>query len=163
MATNELFIEPDEYEVGRLGSSQMGTGSINSQHCILTNKRLYHKGVSFASGAGGLQNGENIINVEEITCSGYYIVRHVLFMILGVFFIAIMGIVGIVNETMGLALVGLLIGGLFILIYFVKQQRVFKVFFGGGMLAFEVRGCNEQSLKDFNRQIQQAAGFAKHN
>ena len=154
------FIEADEYEVGRLASSTFGGTGINSQHCVLSNKRLYHKGVTLAAGGAGLQNGENIVNVADITCSGYYIVRHIILLVMGVLMALVLAIAGITSEVTALTIAGLIIGGIFVLLYFTKQQRIFKVCFGGGMLAFEVKGCSEQSLQTFNRLIQQVN--AKH-
>lgn len=165
MVANELFIESDEVLVSELkvANINVAAGTLGKQYCVLSNKRLYHKGGTYVNGTqGGVQNGENTVDLREVTCSGYYIIRHYLLLVFGILFLLGCAVGGIVAKVPALIAVGAVLFIIFLIAFRVKQIRVVKVYFGGGCVAFQAWSASEEALHNFNREIQRAAGLSKN-
>jgi len=161
MASNPMFLEQDEFLVAELNAASVKAGSAGVQTCLLSNKRLYQKGASIGDNGRGVQNGENIVDLRTVSDSGYFIVRHYILLVLGVLCFLIFAVLAITSEEMALIIPGIILFVILLIAFRVKQLRVIKVFFPGGCLAFSVLSANEETLIQFNRQIQLAAARAK--
>lgn len=163
MVNNPMFLEQDEFLVAELNAASVSAkgGTAGVQTCLISNKRLYQKGASIGDNGRGVQNGENIVDLRTVSNSGYFIVRHYALLVLGILSLIGFLIAGITTEEMALVIPGIILFVILLIAFRVKQLRVIKVFFPGGCLAFSVLSAKEDTLIQFNRQIQLAAARAK--
>lgn len=168
MTNKELFFDPNEVEVARLQSGMITTENLSRDFCVVSDKRLYHNGKTVTLGVGGgTAHSESVINLKDITKTGFLTAHIFAYLFLGLSFI-----IGAISMAAALEIemeapedflilgIGIL-GLIFTILFFKNPRKVFGVYFGGGSLFFQVKGRSVKELQAFQRALQLAMEKAK--
>lgn len=143
-SAKELYLEADEQEVYSMTSGSAGLNvSPKKEYCSISNKRLYHKGVSLDLGGGMRDTREDVIELDKISGTA----------------IGTRGNVGLLIVGILTAIV--LVGIVLIAMYFVTRVRYIKVNYGGGCTIMEYRWCKMDQIRELQKQIHLAADNAR--
>lgn len=159
-----IFSDPTETEIAQLQSGTIApTGNLTSHYCVLTEKRLYHRGISFTSGAGNtLAESESVIRLKDISSTGFTSQKKVSYLLFAILFLLITAglaiFYGTGQEDLKDILIPCIIGAgimtlLMFVLYFVLRRKVFSVYFAGGELSFLANGCRIKTLRDFTHTL----------
>lgn len=145
MQAKELFIEADEREIQSITSGSVGVGfDLKKEYCVLSNKRLYHKGVSYNPGAGvSRATRQDVLELADINGTSIATIGNMKLLILGI------------------ALLVVLIGIFPLISYFCSRIRCLYIHGPGGTMAMEFKWCKMQTLIDFEKQLHIAADNAR--
>lgn len=153
---NKLLVSPDEQIIASLGDSYLNSylSSRKLERCIaiLTNLRIYLYGTMFDNNNGifSRYRTETIINVEDITGSGFVYCEPKLWkLIIGI----LLTIISAIGAYFIFPLI-LLIPGIFLIVsYFTSRGSMFFIEYAGGCINFDasIYGINES--REFHKQI----------
>lgn len=164
----DVFVDQNEVEKASLYTSHLvSNGNFGSTYCVLTDKRVYHKGVfSSILSNGRFATGENVIEVKKISATSFSVCRHPLLAVLGVLFLLVAAASLILNvmsadwidEGLGKALMigGIVLGILFILLYLGLQKKVFRIIYCGGELSLQLNRVSVKSIRAFSVAVHAA-------
>ena len=162
----ELFVDPTEEgkaQIGSKGGSIIFNGFVDREYCVLTNKRLYYKGVTLGTGnLGAKAKSEIVIDLESITSTGFCIIKHIGLLLMSMLFL-IAGVVGFVavEDVPAVGIAGLVMGGLFLLLYFLIRRRLMQIVYSGGRLMLQCWGQPEANMRAFCNAIHAVADRQK--
>ena len=162
----ELFVNPNENGIAQIGSKRgsiLFNGFVDKEYCVLSDKRLYYKGVSYGTGnLGGKAKSEIVIDLASITSTGFCVIKHVGLLLLSILFFAA-GVAGMValRDQMTVGIAGLIVGGIFLLLYFLIRKRLMRIVYGGGSLMLQCWGQPEANMRSFCNAIHAAADRQK--
>lgn len=159
-----IFSDPSEHEIAQLQSGTIApAGSLTSHYCVLTEKRLYHRGISFTSGSGNaLAENENIIQLKDISSTGFTSQKKLSYLFFAILFLLITAGLAIFygtgqEELKDILIPCIMVAGIMTLLmfvlYFVIRRKVFSIYFAGGELSFLANGCRIKTLREFSRAI----------
>ena len=173
-----VLVDPTENVIATFGNSYFKSlvvsGNLKKYAYILTDKRLYYKGVGYYNVADAKMvtkvGEEFIVDLQNISCSGfvYTVSRHT-------FLYALFGTIGALSLILlpvftnsyfyefcyflcviaGISVVAIII--LYILEK-IHQGVYFLVNFNGGKIEVKIDGYSFESASDFNKQIRKAKG-----
>lgn len=162
----ELFVDPTEEgkaQIGSKGGSIMFNGFVDREYCVLTNKRVYFKGNTDIMGVMGRNiKTEVVIDLASITSTCFGVIKYGLFVLIGMLFL-IAGVVGFVavENVPAVGIAGLVMGGLFILLYFLIRKRWLVITYSGGKLKMQCWGQPEANMRAFCNAIHAVADRQK--
>jgi hypothetical protein len=159
------FYKPDEKIVSILGQGYL-TSVLRGKHkksvLVLTNERLYQKGVIFyRTQAGRLRKsrGSKVVEVKNITMASITETDSVAVMAMSVL-IVILGVVGHISATLSgsekfviLSGIGVIVGLLFMLVSLVTRRKLFIVDYPDGSIFTNARWYTETELSQFQEAI----------
>lgn len=162
----ELFVNPNENGVAQIGSKRgsiLFNGFVDKEYCVLSDRRLYYKGVSYGTGnMGGKAKSEIVIDLASITSTGFCIIKHIGLLLLSLLFM-MAGVVGMValRDQIAVGVAGLIVGGIFLLLYFLIRKRLMQIVYSGGRLMLQCWGQPEANMRAFCNAIHAAADRQK--
>jgi hypothetical protein len=168
ITSRDIFVQQNEVELAQLhGAVITPGGNLGANYCVLTNKRVYHKGVSVALGAkGNISTGETIIDLKNVSGTSFSVRRFPILMVIGI--LALLG--GLVmfflgdsngGDMMSMLPIGLLVfGAIFILLYFICQAKIYTLLYRGGVLSFRASGIPTKALRAFSACVHNALEYA---
>lgn len=154
--STKLFIHPDEVEIAQFKSVSVAGGAYGKNYCVLSNKRIYHKGNRLSSVVGGgTSNGETIIDLRDVTATSYSTKRYIILLIIGI--LAIIG--GMIAAPAGredslYAITAL--GVILVILYFLVRQKIFTICFKGDSISFRAGVMSISKMEEFSRAIHAA-------
>lgn len=173
LTTKEIFADAGEVEVAQLLSGSITpSGAYGSHYCVISNKRLYYKGMAFtANSRMHLATSEHTVNLSDISCSGFTTQKNIGYMIFAILFLLAGGALGVFafmkDYDFGMMHYGAIalavFAILFFLLYFLAQRKIFIVCFPGGELSFPANHCKTKVLHAFNSAIRVAIDNARNN
>jgi hypothetical protein len=151
------FFSPIEKQIATIGTSYMieflSTGSIIKAGATLTNKRLYFSGKTLTTGPSRqFVTSRKIVNVEDITGTGFIINSPIYLMVLSILSI-LGGIIGFATEITGVGVVGIILFILFLVIYYLRKETILFVEYAGGYIGFSVKWIEYAEQENFIKQI----------
>ena len=154
------FGTPDESLIMKIGSGYVenflsGVGMRNNT-AILTNKRVYYSGKSYASFGIGVKRCKAVqsVDLKDITGTGIYSVFNLALMIIGII-IADASLV-LMLKIYGAFLIPLIIGLLFILIPFFTARTMLRIDYAGGYIALNMRKFSRAECTAFQKAVMAA-------
>lgn len=164
---SNVFVNQSEQLVDKFGRKWFGVSpSLNKRNvsCLLTNERLYFRGCSYDISKKRLlskTNREVIVDLDDITGSGIITSNHIAQLVIGIIFsvisvILFIGyIVNIVNSnSLFVAVPCLVIGGIFLLVYFLTRKCIFFIQYAGGGFSFNIKNIGVSATRKFHMSIQ---------
>lgn len=166
-SARSFLYEDDEEVVSVLGEnyigSVLGEGSFSKSVMILSNSRLYQKGVRYHGGdvsSGGKfmkKKGSKVVSVSDITGTSFDKMVP-MGKILGIFFaiLAVFGLIAAgVQEGGGVVFS---IGCLFALAggfvaYKINENKLFVVEYAGGQIGTQIKWYGDESVEEFRRKL----------
>ena len=164
----DVFVDQNEVEKASLYTSHLiSNGNFGSTYCVLTDKRVYHKGVfSTILTNGRFATGENVIEVKKISATSFSVCKHPVLAILGVLFFLVAAAafvfntmeVSWFNEDLGKILMigGIVLGLLFIVLYLGMQKKSFRIVYCGGELSLQLNRVSVKSIRAFSAAVHAA-------
>lgn len=152
-ALSKVFFDPNEKMVAVLGSSFLSNlfsrGGLSKGTCVLSDKRLYYKGVCYTKDYGNFfqTDEENAVDVKDITASGFtrkY--RYDLLVIAALLLIA-----GII--TIGGLVFTFIPAVILLIIYNISKIKLFYVAFAGGRIAFRAGNYSKKEINEFQKAL----------
>ena len=154
------FGTPDESLIMKIGSGYVenflsGVGMRNNT-AILTNKRVYYSGKSYASFGIGVKRCKAVqsVDLKDITGTGIYSVFNLALMIIGII-IADVSLV-LMLKIYGAFLIPLIIGLLFIVIPFFTARTMLRIDYAGGYIAINMRKFSRAECTAFQKAVMAA-------
>ena len=168
---SSVFASPSERFVCVLGNnfaeSYIANGTLSSGFAILSDKRVYFKGMCFSKVGTKLTatNEERIVDVKDVTGTGFTHYSPV-----GLFLIGLFSLIGAFaagvwtsyikevqrgDNTLAMLLTILLaaVAVGFIVVYFLMRKALFEISFAGGAIAFNVAIIGMKEAHTFQRNI----------
>lgn len=155
---NKIFFDPKERQIAVLGGSFLrnilSAGGVSSGSCVLSDKRLYFKGVCFTKDYGNFfqTDEENAVDVKDITASGFtkysqlnFLIFGIILMIIAIFLLSRSGPV-IGGIAAGIALIPFLA-------YYLSKVKLFYVVFAGGRIAFRAGNYSKKEINEFQKAL----------
>lgn len=148
---SDIIIDSQEQQISVIGSNYLDNmlrgGGLKKGFGILTDRRFYFKGKCYTRVAGQhkLVDEEYMIDLENITATGFVFSRRFLFLVLTILTIP--------------TIVGAL---LFLIIYWLTKRVMYEVHFDGGMVCLDVSkygGIKE--VREFNKALRKAKDLRK--
>ena len=166
----DLFVDPAETGKAQMGSrsgSILFNGMVDQEYCLLTDKRLYYKGISYGTGnLGAKAKSEIVIDLASITSTGFCIIKKVGLLLMSILFL-LLGVGSLfLRESMGenamyLCYVGVGLFALFLLLYFLVRKRLMQIVYCGGSLLLQCWGQPEKNMRAFCSAIHAASDALK--
>ncbi len=152
---NELFVSPDEVEVDRLNMTAVSVKTaVEKNQLVLSNKRLYYKGAAMSmNGSSRYSKGEAIVDVKNITGTVFSVARNVKWLIIAIICMLIGTFVLVASGVAALGIAMLLIGGIYLLVYYVSAAKTLTVQYRGGVLAIQIKGVSKGTSVDAFRKF----------
>ena len=154
------FGTPDESLIMKIGSGYVenflsGVGLRNNT-AILTNKRVYYSGKSYASFGIGVKRCKAVqsVDLKDITGTGIYSVFNLALMIIGII-IADASLV-LMLKIYGAFLIPLIIGLLFIVIPFFTARTMLRIDYAGGYIALNMKKFSRAECTAFQKAVMAA-------
>ena len=139
MQAKDLFVSQDEQEVATLTAGSIGLGgTLKKEHCVISDKRLYHNGVAYVRGGGAIGRATRRDTIELADIHGTSI-----------------GTMGNVKLLLFFFLIIPLI------MYFCTRIRYMEIHTPGGSIVMEYKWCKMQTLRAFDKKIHLAADAAR--
>lgn len=174
---SSLFVDENEKVVAALGGSYiqnyLSTGGLSRGFCVVSDKRVYFKGKCYSKNGNSYRakKEEKIVDLKDITSTGFSAEMTLKWLILGcVFlFIGFMSIIialararsyyGSVDFFIYLFGISTIVSVVSWILYFIKRKKMFEIAFAGGTIAFKRSGYSQQETRNF----QKALRIAKDN
>lgn len=157
------FVENDETAIATLGSGYLQnivSGNVSSIKAVLTQKRVYLCGKCLEKNGKiwSRRKISRIIEVEDITGTGFEYANNIIWLILGIFIAAASVLLGIilglaVYEEYFIILLFALASIPFFIINVLQRRTLFQIEYAGGKIGFDVKWLNPQESMYFQRQI----------
>ena len=154
------FVDSDEYVVKTLGNGYLQnivtTGSAANTTAILTQKRLYFSGTCYENKGLAFKKvkASKIIDLEDITGTGFLHKSHIVFLILAILCLMLaIGFASDFDDWGGLMILLLIAMVIFFLIWIFKRISLFTVEYACGKIGFDVKWLNINVISDFQKQI----------
>ena len=156
------FCSPDEQQIATIGTGYvanfLSTGNVSRTGATLTNKRIYFSGKVYSLGAkGGISATEqqNIVNVRDVTGTGYIAYKPLSLLIWGfVFIIAGASTLAMWGEDAFIfGGTGLIVSIFCIIAYFIGKKTLLSIEYAGGNIAFDTRWLAQHEGGNFIRDI----------
>lgn len=173
---SQIFVEPNEQLQGTLGNgwiTNMLFHKLKKCNALLTDKRLYLQGTFFSGSGKSLmtQRYEKVIDLEDITGSGFkYSSVPVLMIVLSSLF-AILGICGFIQygpytqDSWEIAWVCFGVAAIAIIsdicAYIKSRKTFFLIEYPGGDIRFNASIIGIADVRDFQKQIRRAKDKVK--
>lgn len=161
-----FFVDQSEFAVAELGNSYVqnviSSQSIKKGFAVLTHKRLYYYGENYQVGAGSkltATNEEKVIDLRDITGTGFRYARELSYLLLGGVLILIAIMIGAIGVTLDNSMIMAIAAIPFaaaierIVRYFIKRFTLFDIRFAGGALLFDVKWFPIVDAQNFHRQL----------
>ena len=152
----KMFISPDEQYIASLGdnylNSYLASKKIECCIAILSSYRIYLYGTIIDDNIGSFsrERTEKIVNVEDITGTGFVYSEPGLWkLIIGILLI----VIGIVGILLIIPLVCLIPGLLLITSYLQDRGSTFFIEYAGGYIRFDASIYGIEESQDFHKQI----------
>lgn len=167
-----FFHDDQENEISVLGqnfiTSILSQGSVEASVLILTDKRLYQKGVIYERASGSRftrSTGKKVINLKDITGTSFSANENILDLILGMVSL-ILTVAIIASEEVRLALCFILyippIASVYFFVkYFLSRRRFFVVEYAGGAIATRCNWYSENEIDEFQKRISQVKDLSR--
>lgn len=159
---SEMFVSGDEQAKGVIGGGYLDNwiqmGGLSKGFGVATNRRLYYKGKCFHKLGGNYvkTNEEWIVDLQDITSSGFTYTKH-LWMLLTAIAAILIGIsVAVQGKSFGPFVPFLLIFALMLAGYFFFRITMYTVTFAGGSLSIKASSFGMKELKAFDKTLRQA-------
>lgn len=152
----KMFIRPDEHYIASLGdnylNSYLASKKIKCCIAILSSYRIYLYGTIMDDNNGSFsrERTEKIVNVEDITGTGFVYSEPGLWKLIIGILLTVTGIVGILYI---LPLVLLIPGLLLITSYLTDRGSTFFIEYAGGYIRFDASIYGIEESQDFHKQI----------
>lgn len=154
-------IDLDEKIIAKLGNGYfqnlITSGDISKVNATLTQKRLYLSGKSYdVSVSNGILTSykiSKVINIEDITGTGFVYISNIKFILFAILFFLMALIIMMSNAN--LALIFILISIAFLIVFCINQKSIFKIEYAGGSIGFDVKWLNAQESVIFQKKIYQ--------
>ena len=177
---SDLFVSPNEHQIAISRCDNLiKTGQREKGFCILTDSRLYHGGKYFRLAKWMLFRTyeESIVELQDITASGFVSKRNLILQVLAVFLTLIellLLIIGVISTESGLIildvgeitivlgswlftlLVGVITIALWALYIFLKRRIIYQISHAGGIISITVSADKMEQFRDFDRKLHQA-------
>ncbi|MCL2604128.1 MAG: SHOCT domain-containing protein [Defluviitaleaceae bacterium] len=166
---NKLFASPSEKFVCTLGNNfaenYLAKGSLENGFAILSDKRVYFKGICYISTGKNFvkRNEERIVDVKDVTGTGFIHFKAILMRIIAIILtmsVVLLTILIIIeppnndeDNVMLVFLILIMLGIFFWFMYFKNLKTLFEISFAGGKIAFDTTWLNEQEIQDFQRNL----------
>ena len=157
-----IFVDPDEKEIASL-SARKEFLDPNKDYCVITEKRLYHKGKRFnVNGAIAIGKCETIIDLKSISATYFSVKRFFGFLLVGI--LMLLGAVTMLAVDTDMATMPLMMAGfgvLFIILFFAIRKKIFAVIYSGGDLVMLANNCAVNTLRGFSMAVHAASEARK--
>lgn len=158
------FCTPDEKSITTIGTGYIANyvsgGSTKQVGATLTNKRIYFSGkvFTFVGRRATVLNRRQIVNVRDVTGTGYDFYRPIHFITLACLSVVLSLLVVLVGDLWGemrviIPAIGIILGVAFLIRYFNKKQTLMFIEYAGGNIAFEVKWIQKHEQDNFIRNI----------
>lgn len=174
--TKSIFIRSYEREEGSLGrkwiKSFLTEGSISKSVVLVSNKRVYQKGKMLEKkglGQPTLWDGSRIIQLSHVSGSSFLLRRFIGSAIIGC--IAIMVALSFffyasqhrrADEFYIFGFTLMVLGVLFLIIYFFKRDQLFIIHFHGGEIILNTSWYSKKELEKFQKDLHSAIDSEKN-
>lgn len=157
---SNLIIDPNEQQISVIRGSYFASlirgGGLNKGLSILTDKRFYFKGRSFTKWLGFrvFVNQEYVIDLEDISATGFVYVQR--------FWLLILGIINAIGWIVALFATNddetIVLGGIvtvpFLVAYFLTKRVYYEVYFDSGYISVDVsKYGGMREVKTFNKAL----------
>jgi hypothetical protein len=166
------FFNPDEKQITTIGTGYVANylagGDVERAGATLTNKRVYFSGRIFSRNDKGKISStkqRKVVNVRDVTGVGYtqydpihYILIGIVVFILGITAYRMTGDTWFgefqASEFGNLCLAGgIVVGVVYVIMFFVKRKTLLSIEYAGGNIAFDVRWFSSEEADIFIRNI----------
>ena len=164
----DIFVREDEQEKAVIGGGYLKdllhTGVLNKGFGIVTNRRFYFKGTCYHKVGNGftMTNEERIVDLQDITSSGFTYTKNVLWLILSYIgflwgvYATILLIMGINDNVALMFILGWLPDIILWIIYILSKIVIYEVSFAGGAIAVKSSSYGVKELRDFDKKLRLA-------
>lgn len=161
---SQFFVSPDEKYIASLGNgflqNLLSDSETESTWAVLSDKRIYYYGDKYNMSMGLKRARENmVVNVEDVTGSGYINLANLKALLLGVIFAIVasfclyLAVFERYEVTLVISIICLGICILFFTKYFLNKKTLLLVYFAGGSFGFNVKLFGLANVNDFHRQL----------
>ena len=157
---SSILLSPDEVMLCALGSSFaqsfFATGRINKGFAILSNKRVYFKGKAFIkkNNRYQIQKEERTVDIKDITGTGFVYDKY-LFLIGLALVCFSAALLQILYESLSGAIVSIVLGLVFLLLYKKLKKNIFQISFAGGSIGFNTYWATQEEIKNFQKKLRE--------
>lgn len=159
----EIFVREDEQQKAVIGGGYLNnlihSGELSKGFGILTNRRFYFRGKCYHRNDKGFikTDEERVVDLQDITSSGFVYTRNILWLVLGIFGIIWTLILAAYSEGEGpIFKAGVLPDIIFWIIYFFSKFVLYEVSFAGGNIAVKASSYGTNELKEFDKKLRLA-------
>lgn len=161
----EMFVDPSEEQRAVIGGGYLNnlvqTGIFSKGFGVLTDRRLYYRGKCFSKlGNHFVKTDEDrIVDVADITSSGFVYARYIIFLILSIF----LGICTVNMFIFALAegdavpffFFMLCLFAVAVLIYIFFKRTMYTVTYAGGSISIKASSYNIRDVRAFDKVLHQ--------
>lgn len=170
-----IFVEPDEQLLAKLGNGYLVNllfNRVRKCNALLTDKRVYLKGTFYSSDSKKIFKTaeERILDLEDITGTGFIYTRSSVFMFFLSFILAVFstilgiefhGRIYIVGTDLGdwfYSIAGVaVLSTIFTLIRMLKSRKIFFfIDYAGGRIKIDAKLIGLSDVQDFHKQMRRA-------
>lgn len=156
---SKIFISPDEQYIASLGNnyinSFLSSKAIKQCNALLSDKRIYLQGTMIEANGGkvGKYNVEKVINLEDITGTGFIYAQEQLWkFILALITIPLIFFANNYNANwLDIPLIALAI--CLVVSYLINRNTMFFIEYAGGSIRFDASIYGIAESQDFHKQI----------
>lgn len=155
---SDIVFDSNEKIISVLGNNFLqtfiSTGTLGKGFAILSDKRIYFKGLCLTRfGSRWVSSKEErAVNIEDITGTGFTLINQIYWLILAAVLI-FNGVCMIFGDMGPLGLLSILLGFLFIGVYFVTKQTIFEINYPGGSIAFNLKLIKKTEAEEFQKKV----------
>ncbi len=165
-----FLISPDEKVIAQIGNGYydnfVSSGSVSSVQAFLTDRRLYLQGKFWAEKFSSFKIQEKVIDIREITGSGFEYSSKPKILVMGVIEIIIINILILLlalsfSDDFPISVTSVFLLCTFVMVvhaavYFLSRRTLFVIEYAGGRISFDTKMIGLPILREFQKQIRMA-------
>lgn len=165
---SDMFIDEAEVQLGIVGggylSNLVRNGVLGKSFCVLTDKRVYFKGKCFSKLSMGYlkTEEERVVDLKNITSSGFVYIRNYILLGLAVIFLILsiclllLGIIGGGWDAFALFLVSAVLTAVLAVMYRFSKRVLYQVSYSGNSFTLRASNYGMDELRHFDKELRLA-------
>ncbi|MBP3622259.1 MAG: FHA domain-containing protein [Lachnospiraceae bacterium] len=162
---NSVFVDPSEVQKATLGNDYIDSvirgGGLSRGSGIVTDKRFYYRGRCYSKKAMKTDQ-EWTVDLKDITCTGFVYRSQLILLIIAIgAFIA--AIVGLFDNEEEMAVIGVVIGLIMLILYWLTKETIYYVTFAGGEIGVDAsKYGGTKVVKEFDKTLRREKDKYEH-
>lgn len=168
---HDMFVSPDEQQKAVIGggylSNMLQSGILAKGFGVLTDRRLYYRGISFDKVGGHYVKTDEdcTVDLQDITSSGFtytkylWILRSALASLLCGLFIFVLYFTRVIiddSEFLSQFMFFMIVGIVLLAAYLYFKMTIYNVTFAGGSLSIKASAYGVREVRAFDKALRQA-------